>query len=304
MIALKKKVVLKKISKIGTSNRKGRSFVGMAKKNNELFIKNRFKKSIYLRKKYQNLIKIKNFSNRTFRIFDSIVERRVKIVKRLINLNTYAFNTIIFKYNSFRWLKDLRLVWGLKKYKKDKESLESQGLKRKFFKRKLKIYAIALLDKQKLKSYYIGLKEYSLKEMVTFVFSKKVNSLNIFVLLLESRLLSFLQRTNLFRTNTQIKIFLKLGFVLINNVVVKNFNYFLKNGDKVSFSYIPKNKIAFASNLKKRFSLFYYPTRYIEISFSLMIFLYYRSPSLCDLVYPFTVNLSRILYYYNYKGLR
>jgi len=294
MISLKKKIALKKIPK--SFSIKKSNFIGINKNN--------FKKSLYIGKKSQNLKKNVKFSNRTFRIFDSIVDRRNKIIKRLINLNVQTYNIMMFKYNSFKWLRDFKLIWGLKKYKKDVESLESQGLKRKIFKRKLKIYSIALLDKQKLKSYYSGLKEYSLKNIVSFVFSKKVNALTIFIILLESRLSSFLYRTNLFRSNTQIKIFLKLGYIKVNNIVIKKFNYFLKNGDKISFSYKPKNKLSFESNLKNKFSLFYYPTKYVEISFPLMIFLYYRAPGVIDVPYPFTINLSRILYYYNYKGLR
>jgi ribosomal protein S4 len=280
------------------------------KRNNSLkfnkggFLKNNtnFKKNFsYKKRQTKSSIRV---ALKTFRIFEALIDRRNKIVKRLINLNTNSYNNIISRYNSFRWLKDYKLIWGLRKYKREIESQESQGLKRKVVKRKLKVYAIALLDKQKIKSYYIGLKEFYLKNIVSEVFIKRVNALNVFVMLLESRISSFLFRSNLFKSGSQIKIFLKLGYIKVNNVVMKNSNYFLNSGDKVSLAYFPKNKNVFFNNLKKKFSLFYYPTKYMEISFPLMVFLYYKSPQVSDIVYPFNVNLSRILYYYNYKGLR
>jgi ribosomal protein S4 len=303
----------KSILKINRNTEKKKFKLNFGKKagNQKILFRNKFnskkkkvfdKKFLYKKNKSAR-IRIK-ITSKTFRIFESIADRRNKIIKRLVKLNSLSYSNTISRYNSFRWLKDPKLIWGLKKYRKKIESLESQGLKRKVVKRKLKIYAIALLDKQKLKSYYIGLKEFYLKNIVSEVFSKKVDALNIFITLLESRLSSFLFRTNIFRSSAQVKIFLKLGYIKVNGVVIKNPNYFLRSGDRVFFNYLPKNKISFFNNLKKKFSLFYYPTKFMEISFPLMIFLYYKNPKVSDIVYPFSINLSRILYYYNYRGLR
>jgi ribosomal protein S4 len=243
-----------------------------------------------------------NFKN--YRIFDSIIIRRAKIVRRLGKLNLLTYHSLLKNYPSFKWLGDIFLVSGLSKYRRELESLESRGLKRKLIRRRLKVYAIALFDKQKLKGYHIGLKEYMLKNIIKSVFSNKYNPLQQFMNLLESRLISFLFRTNYFKSMIQLKIFLKLGYVYVNGKNVTSPNYFLSIGDLVTFKYVSRNKKLFFKNFKKRFSLFYYPSRYMEISFPLMVFQYYRRPFPTDVLYPFSINLSRILYYYNYRGLR
>jgi ribosomal protein S4 len=245
-----------------------------------------------------------SLNRKMIRIFDVIVEKRNKILKRLSKINFYTFFSLSKKYLSLKWLKDLRLQKGLFRYKKELESLESQGLKRKIQKRRLKLYALALYDKQKIKYFYYGLKEYILKNIVKIVFSSQTNPLNVFIQLLESQLFSFLYRTNIFKSVIQLKIFLKLGYVLVNGNSVTSKFYFLKEGDSITFSYVPHNTILQNLNFRKKMSLFYYPSRYMEISFSLMNFLYYRRPSIADVAYPFNINLSRILYFYSYKGLR
>lgn len=283
---------LKKIRRFDKS--KG-NFFNFKRKNN----KNFYTKKNQLSSKNAIFIPFRNY-----RIFDSIINRRNKIVRRLSKINLSVYSSLIKNYISFKWLKDLNLVMGLGRYKKEMDSLESRGLKRKLGKRRLKIYAVALFDKQKLKGYHMGLKEYMLKNIVSTVFSTKQNPLQEFMNLLESRLLSFLYRTNYFKSIVHLKIFLKLGYIKVNGKEVNSPMFFLSVGDKVTISYKPKNARLFLKNIKKKFSLYYYPSKYMEVSFPLMAFLFYRKPQVSDVVYPFTVNLSRILYYYNYKGLR
>jgi len=326
MLFLNKKnnISIKNLNSIKINKGKG-NFTKSFKKFNSSFNANnkykkirRFDKSKVDFSSFKNTEQRKRFTNknslslrnnifipfRNYRIYDSIINRRNKIVRRLSKINLNVYSSLIKNYLSFKWLKDIQLVMGLGRYKKEMDSLESRGLKRKITKRRLKIYAVALFDKQKLKGYHMGLKEFMLKNIISTVFSTKQNPLQEFMNLLESRLLSFLYRTNYFKSIVQLKIFLKLGYILVNDKVVTSPMFFLSVGDRVNITYKPKNNGLFFKNIKKKFSLFYYPSKYMEISFPLMAFLFYRKPQVSDVVYPFTINLSRILYYYNYKGLR
>ena len=289
MLTIKKRK-LKKFKR--NKNLKVYKNLNFVKKNDYFNIK-KFKKG--------KVIKKLHFRSQQLRIINSIILRRTAVMRRLYKINKQSFETIASRYNSFAWIKDRKLIWGLNKYRHYLYNLESQGMKRKVIRRRLKIYAIALKDKKKLKNYYYGMKEYILKRIVREVFFYKTNSLKIFVYLLESQLQAFLIRTNVFRTINQIRIFLKLGLIKLNGKIIKNLRVFLNPGDIVSFDFKNnKNKDIFI----KKISLFYYPSKYIEVSFSLFKFLYYRRPNYSDIWYPFTINLSRVLSYYRYKGFK
>lgn len=261
----------------------------------------------------KNFDRKKNISNsnmnlvitkKGFRVFDSIVYRRVKILKRLRGLNLHTYNSLYIKYPGLRWIKDFKLISGFSKYKKNVESLESQGLKRKVIRRRISDFSVALQDKQKLKYFYLGLKEYKLRNIVRTVFSSKFNHIDLFVGLLESRLSSFLFRINLSKNFKSLYMFIKLGFIRVNGILVKDINCLLKPGDVVSFNVVNKTMSSFLKNFEKKMSLFYYPSSYIECSFTLLSFIFYKRPKLDEVPYFFNINLKRILYFYNYKGLK
>lgn len=264
---------------------------------------NKFSNKILYKKK--NKLKI-SISNKSFRIYDSIVNRRLKILRRLKVINLYLYKMLFLKYQGLRWLKEVKLMRGFLRYKRELYFLESQGLKRKLKKRRMSNYAVALYDKQKLKNFYIGLTEYSLRNIVRSVFNIRNNHVNVFVSILESRIVNFLFRVGLSSSLFKIKTLLKNGYIKVNNKVVTNINYYLLPGDLVSYTdllreKVLKNNMSFFS---KRISLMYYPSSYIEISFSLLNFLYYRKPNLEDIPFNFNINFNRILSFYNYKGLR
>lgn len=264
--------------------------------------RNNNNKILYKKKSKLNI----SISNKSFRIYDSIVNRRLKILRRLRVINLYLYKMLFLKYQGLRWLKEVKLIRGFMRYKREVYFLESQGLKRKGKRRRMSNYAVALYDKQKLKNFYIGLTEYSLRNIVRFVFNLRNNHVNIFVGILESRIINFLFRVGLSSSLFKIKTLLKNGFIKVNNKIVNNINYYLIPGDIVSYEdslkkRIIKNNMSFFS---KRMSLMYYPSKYIEISFSLLNFLYYRKPNLEDIPFNFNINFNRILSFYNYKGLR
>jgi ribosomal protein S4 len=129
---------------------------------------------------------------------------------------------------------------------------------------------------------------------------------NVFVSILESRIINFLFRIGLSSSLFKIKILLKNGFIKVNNKVIKNINYYLLPGDIVTYENSLREKIISKSRIffSKRFSLMFYPSSYIEISFPLLNFLYYKNPTIEDVPFSFNINFKRILSFYNYKGLR
>jgi small subunit ribosomal protein S4 len=242
-------------------------------------------------------------SKKGFKVFDSMVFRRFKILRRLRTVNYSTYNNLFSNYPNIRWLKDYKLVSGLKRYGRVLNSLESQGLQRKVVRRRMSDYSVALQDKQKIKYFYAGIKEFKLKNIVHHVFSTKINPLNVFLGVLESKLSTFLFRINFSKNFKLILLFIKLGYIKVNGVVISDINYNLSIGDIVTFFSINKNQSLFVKNLKKKMSLYYYPSNYIECSFSMLNFMFYRKPVLADVPYFFNMNLKRILYFYNYKGL-
>jgi hypothetical protein len=80
--------------------------------------------------KKKNKLKI-SISSKSFRIYDSIVNRRLKILRRLRVINLYLYKMLFLKYQGLRWLKEIKLIRGFMRYKRELYFLESQGLKRK-----------------------------------------------------------------------------------------------------------------------------------------------------------------------------
>ena len=314
------------ITNYNKSNYKFKSQKGIFSKNNNYVIKKfgfvannsniknkntKFKikfvnKNFVKNKKYQKTNKQSlnlRITNKGFRVFDSIVIRRLKILKKVKKINYKTYNNLFLRYPTIKWVKDFKLVSGLSKYKKALESLESQGLRRKQENRRMSNYAVALFDKQKLKMFYLGLKEYKLKNIIKQAMLSKKDQLDVFAQLLESRLSVFIFRINFSKNFMNIFMLIRLGFVKINNKVIKNTNYILNPGDVVSFNLSSEKQIKFFNVFKKRMSLFYYPSYYIECSFELLSFIFYRKPKLEEIPYSFNLNLMRVLHFYNYKGL-
>jgi ribosomal protein S4 len=290
------KVFLKKNSRSNFGKNKTKNYVKFKRASSKFNIK---RKKIYGIKKSKFF-----FTKKGFRVYDSIVSRRSKLLRKVRNLNFETYSNLFLKYPGLRWIKDFKLVSGFFKYKKFIDSLESQGLKRKLFRRRLSNFAVALQDKQKLKMFYLGLKEYKLKSMFQNVFACKINIMDNFIGLLESRLSIFLFRLNISKNFKIIFFLIKMGFIKVNNEIVRNINYMLKPEDVVSLS-IEKNKHSFfMKNFEKRMCLFFYPSNYIECSFVLLSFIYYKKPRIADVPFSFNINFNRVLSFYNYKGLR
>lgn len=243
------------------------------------------------------------FTRRSLRLYNSIVLRRFKIIRRLKSKYYKNFSHLLLRYPSLRWLKDKRLTFRVFRFRKVLSSLEAQGLRRKVVRRRLTPFALALFDKQKLKNFYVGLKEYKLKNILFFVFSKKSNHLDYFVGILESSLNSFLFRINISKNFYVLNSLINRGLILVNGFKVSNPYYKLIPGDLVTLNLDSKKLIILRKNFEKKVSLFFFPSNYVEISFSLFSFLFFKKPVISDIPYGFNINLSRILYYYNYRGL-
>jgi ribosomal protein S4 len=255
--------------------------------------------------KVKSIFKL-NFTNRGFKVFDSIIHRRFKIMTRLKRIEPNLYYKLALKYQTLRWLSDYKFARNISKYKRAVWSLESQGLKRKITQRRMSNYAVSLHDKQKLKYFYLGLSEHSLKNIVRRVFDLKANRLDSFVNFLESRLITLLFRFNVSDSLKKIKTMIRLGLVVIDGKVITDINYQVEPGSLISFKddfkflYMKSKKKV----IKKRYSLFFYPSNYVEVSFPLLNFIFFRSPVVKDIPYFFNLNLGRVLFFYNNKGLR
>ena len=267
--------------------------------------KNFFPKKGFFRKykkgKFERFI-----SSRNLRVYDSIVFRRLKILKRIRNLDSEATSLIFSRVPSLTWSINERLVRGLNRYRSYLLSTESRGLKRKIIRRRKTVFAVALLDKQKLKLYYGILSEFVFKKYVSLALRSKYNQMSVFVSALESRLASFLFRTNFFPTVRRVQECIRRGYVLVNGKPMCSLNYELVPGDVVSFEkeffkiFISKRRSFF----KKRLCLFFYPSSYMEFSLVTFSFLFYKKPILNEVPFLFNVNLVRVLAFYNRLGFR
>ena len=282
------------------NGRKSEVFKKGYKNKKNFFPKKGFFKK-YRKGKFENFI-----SSRNLRVYDSIVFRRLKILRRIKKLDSEAISLVFSRIPSLTWSINERLVRGLNRYRSYLLSTESRGLKRKIIRRRKTVFAVALMDKQKLKLYYGILSEFVFKKYVSLALRSKFNQMSIFVSSLESRLSSFLFRTNFFPTVRRVKEYIRKGYVLVNDKPMRSLSYELIPGDVVSFekeflkSFISKRRSFF----KKRMCLFFYPSSYMEFSFVTFSFLFYKKPMLSEVPFLFNVNLVRVLAFYNRLGFR
>ena len=248
----------------------------------------------------------KFISSRNLRVYDSIVFRRLKILRRIKNLDSEATSLVFSRIPSLTWSLNERLVRGLNRYRSYLLSTESRGLKKKIIRRRKTVFAVALIDKQKLKLYYGILSEFVFKKYVSSALRSKSNQMSVFVSSLESRLASFLFRTNFFPTVRRVQECIRKGNVLVNGKTMCSLNYQLIPGDVVSFekeffrTFISMHRSFF----KKRLCLFFYPSSYMEFSLVTFSFLFYKKPIFSEVPFLFNVNLVRILAFYNRLGFR
>jgi len=179
-----------------------------------------------------------------------------------------------------------------------------------------------LLSKQKLRAFYGNCSERAFISL--YKKAKKLNGntgIN-FIKLLECRIDSVLFRMKFANTFEEIRQMISHKNILVNGSIVTNKSFVLKSGDVISvsddsFDFIYKrvlfnleqylnrsetemdveNNISF---LKRKHQLLFTP-EYLDIDYSTLRGIFIDLPSLSQVIYPYHVDLPKIMEYYEYK---
>ena len=180
-----------------------------------------------------------------------------------------------------------------------------------------------LLAKQKLKAFYGNCPEHKFVKLY-----KKAKKLNgntgvNFIQLLECRLDSVLFRMRLANTFEEIHQLIAHKHVLVNNSIVTSKSFSLKPGDIISiqkdsfefvYSRVLYNKLKYynfssssqktnnetITTLQSKYKLGFTPD-HLEIDYKTLTGVFIELPSLADVVYPYNIDLSKIMEYYEYS---
>jgi small subunit ribosomal protein S4 len=143
-----------------------------------------------------------------------------------------------------------------------------------------------------------------------------------FIQLLECRLDSVLFRMRFANTFEEIHQMISHKHILVNNSIVNSKSFTLKPGDvisvsKQSFDYIYNrvlyNKMQYLNvtdtqktesesveSIQNKHKLFFTPD-YLEIDYSTLRGIFVELPLLSQVMYPYSIDLSKIIEYYEYK---
>lgn len=192
-----------------------------------------------------------------------------------------------------------RALWGIRR---PTFSLNQKYLKRlPHFRPSRSAYGLSLLEKQKLKFFYLGLKERKIKYFLKKAQRMEGGLLQNFLGLLESRLGTLVYRCNFCKDIFTVLRFIRKGYFAVNGVICKDPNFELQPGDVFSLSSLASMSVKrqCVEVMRKRSFFFLLPTRYVEFSFLLLKGVLYRRPSNGEVFYPFRLNPLRVLRFYN-----
>lgn len=185
---------------------------------------------------------------------------------------------------------------------------------------RLSEYGSLLMAKQLLRAFYGNCSE---KEFIlTYKQAKtlKGNTGVNFIKLLEHRLDTVLFRMRFANTFEEVRQLITHKHILVNGKVVYTSSFSLKTGDKItvrkeSFDFI-YNKVLYSyeqylnsdnkkvndeiSNIIKNHQLTFSPN-YIEVNLNTLEGVFVKSPVLDEIIYPFNVDLPKVIQYYEYK---
>ncbi len=154
-----------------------------------------------------------------------------------------ARNKICFQNNT-----NFHINLKLSKLKKKKWNLFKKKLKfKKIFKpeKKKNFYQKRLFEKQQLRVFYGGIKNYQLKNLFKKLKDKKKinNIFNELILLLEQRLDINLVRLKFVKTIFQAKQLINHNKIMVNQKKINKANFLLKKGDIITL--IEKKKLCY-----------------------------------------------------------
>jgi small subunit ribosomal protein S4 len=154
-----------------------------------------------------------------------------------------------------------------------------------------RIFKNRLLNKQKLKSFYGNLLQYQLRSIFKLALkSSKYKSIQFFITLLERRLDIVIFRLKFTSTIFESQQLIAHKKILVNNKIMNYKNYYLKEGDIVSFN----DSSTIINN--KQITL-----KYIENSTILNCFVFVRTPLFNEIKFPFVLDIKLLVNYLNHR---
>lgn len=189
--------------------------------------------------------------------------------------------------------------------------------------RKTNDFAGLLFAKQKLRGFYGNCPEHTFVKLYTRAKKLNGNTGANFIQLLESRLDSVLFRMRFANTFEEIHQMIAHKHICVNNSVVTIKSFALQPGDIVSikqesfdfvYNRVLFNKMKYYNlsssdqktnnepiiKLQSKHILGFTPD-YLEINYNMLTGIFLNLPSLSEVKYPFIVDLSKIIEYYEYK---
>lgn len=193
------------------------------------------------------------------------------------------------------------LLFTLKLKKKNIPSFfRIKILEQPFFSKKRTKYFKFFILRQQFRVFYSFIKINSLKKIILRSFKKK-DSVNAFIYFLESRLDVILFRLNLVSSVREARQKILHGNILVNNKVVKQSSYNLKESDFLSFK---KDKIIFfkkrlLKNIQSKKNLLVKIPNYIEYDLNNLLFVFTKI-NLSDVRFFYKLNFYTILSLMNF----
>ena len=267
---------------------------------------NLIKKWIKKQKRARNHLQWKFWNKR------NLINKEIKKQKNNKVNNNFKSSLSLYyksKYN---------LYWLRRKYKKKINYISKKQTKQYYYVQKLFYFKLKrdfykynnykyLWQMNKQNNHYFKLfyllKNKTYKKIISNYLSQKFNMFNSFLFYLESKLMIFLYRINLFPSLYFIKQIIQHKYILINNNIVTSGHYHLKIiKDEITIKFkSDKHKFHWLKHLllNKKYVktiLVNYP-QYLEINYRLLVGKFIRKPKKHELYFPsFKKKLNKLIY--------
>ncbi len=236
--------------------------------------------------------------------------------KFLIKLRNNVWNTLKpLKFKKLKWRKIKRILFVKKKkinlknnkLKKKKNFFLDQFRMRNFFSFMLntkKIFLNTFGPRKKNKIFKIIKKTYiksNIKKSHNLGFNNitvntsEYDSLLYLMKSLESKLLATFSRFGIFSNIYVYLFYIKFGYILVNNKVIKNPHFSLKDGDIISFN-LSKLQENYDLDFKNLYQNFKCKSKHLIISYKHLKIIFVKSPNFSDMEYRTTFHWDFFVY--------
>ena len=164
-------------------------------------------------------------------------------------------------------------------------------------------YGIQLQAKQKLKAYYGNINERQFRNIYRKALSKKGDTTENLIALLESRLDTVIYRAKFATTVFSARQMINHGMFLVNKKRITAKGFLLNPGDVVEVADIFWLR-TFKNILKrlKKNTFFIPPPMYLEVDFKTLCGIFVRRPLINEIPYPVSMNFDLVKEFYRYSS--